>query len=226
MPIRILLADDHPIVRRGLRYVLEQLPDVELLAEAEDGLRALQLAERLRPDVLVLDLLLPGLNGWEVTREVTRRSPRTRVLILSMYDDEDYVTKAIQAGAHAYVLKESAVEDLVRALRKVAAGERYFSAPIAEAAHRASLEKDGRPDPQEALTARERQVLQLTVEGLSSAEAAERLHISPRTVETHRANLLRKLAVRNLKELIRLAVERGLVPRPPRTPDETSDGNP
>jgi DNA-binding NarL/FixJ family response regulator len=217
MALTILLADDHQIVRQGLRAILKAEADFQLAGEASDGLETLRLVERLQPDVMVLDLMMPGLNGMEVARQVSRRSPRTRVVILSMHSTEAYVVEALRAGASAYVLKESSAEELVRAIREVAAGRRYFSPPISEQALGTYLQKmEGSPvDPYDTLTAREREVLQLTAEGLSGNEIAKRLFISSRTVETHRANLMRKLAVRNQKELIRYAMQRGILPTEP-----------
>ena len=212
MPIHLLLADDHQIVRQGLRAILTTIPDFRLVGEAADGLETVRLAERLRPDVLVLDLLMPGLDGLEVTRRVMRRSPRTRVVILSMHSNEAYVVEALRAGAVGYVLKEAGAEQLIHAIREAAGGRRCL--PIPEPALSTYLRKaEGNSlDPYDTLTAREREVLQLTAEGLSGAEISSRLFISPRTVESHRANLMRKLGVRNQKELIRLAVQRGIQP--------------
>jgi DNA-binding NarL/FixJ family response regulator len=215
MTLTLMLADDHQIVRQGLKVLLKSEPDLQLVGEASDGLEAVRLAERLQPQVLVLDLMMPGLNGLEVARQVTRRSPRTCIVILSMHSDEAYVVEALRAGAHAYVLKESGAEELVRAIRAVAAGERYFSPPLSEHALGSYMQKveSTAVDRYETLTSREREVLQLTVEGHSSTEIARRLFISSRTVESHRANLMRKLAVRNQKELIRYAMQRGILPK-------------
>jgi two-component system, NarL family, response regulator NreC len=206
----LLLADDHQIVREGLRALLAGETDLRLVGEAAEGLEAVRLAERLRPDVLVLDLMMPGLNGLDVTRHLARRVPETRVVILSMHAHEAYVLESLLAGASAYVLKESSSDELVKAIRAVTTGRRYLSPPLSEEALGAYSRRTGSlpPDPYHTLTAREREVLQLTAEGHSGADIAERLFISPRTVETHRANLMRKLKVRNQKELIRYAVQR------------------
>jgi DNA-binding NarL/FixJ family response regulator len=214
MTLKLLLADDHQIVRQGLRAILKTEPDFQLVGEAADGLETLRLAEKLNPDVLVLDLMMPGLGGLEVTRQLAKRAPDTRIVILSMHSNIAYVVEALRAGASAYVLKESGAEELVAAIRAVAAGKRYFSPPISEGALGAYIEKaEETPlDPYNTLTAREREVLQLTAEGLSGTEISEKLFISPRTVETHRANLMRKLGVRNQKELIRYALQRKIVP--------------
>jgi DNA-binding NarL/FixJ family response regulator len=206
----LLLVDDHQMVRQGLRALLAREPDLRLVGEAAEGLEAVRLAERLRPDVLVLDLMMPGLNGLDVTRQVARRVPETRVVILSMHAHEAYVLEALLAGAAGYVLKESSSDELVKAIRAVTAGQHYLSPPLSDEALGAYRRKIGSlpPDPYHTLTAREREVLQLTTEGQSGAAIAERLFISPRTVETHRANLMRKLKVRNQKELIRYALQR------------------
>jgi DNA-binding NarL/FixJ family response regulator len=217
MTTTVMLADDHQIVRQGLRAILNAVPDFRLVGEASDGLEAVRLAEELRPDVLVLDLSMPGLDGLEVARQVTKRAPRPRVVVLSMYSDEAYVHKSLQAGATAYVLKDAGAEQLVQAIRSAARGVRYFSPPLTADAVEEYVRRVEHPleDPKEILTSREREVLHLTVEGHSGADIAERLFISPRTVETHRANLMRKLGVRNQKELVRFAVERGLMLRDP-----------
>jgi DNA-binding NarL/FixJ family response regulator len=214
MAATLLLVDDHQIVRQGVWAILKTEPDFRLVGEAADGQEAVRLAERLTPDVLVLDLMLPGgLNGMEVARQVAKRSPKTRIVFLSMHANEAYVVEALRAGALAYVVKEAGAEELVRAIRAVLAGRRYFSAPLSERAIQAYQEKASGAtlDPFHTLTAREREVLQLTAEGLSGLEIGDRLFISSRTVESHRANLMRKLGVRNQKELVRFALQRGLV---------------
>ena len=217
MTTTVMLADDHQIVRQGLRAILNAVPEFQLVGEASDGLEAVRLAERLRPDVLILDLSMPGLDGLEVARQVTKRPPRPRVVVLSMYSDEAYVLKALQAGATAYVLKDAGADQLVQGIRAAARGQRYFSPPLTAESVEAYLRRTENlvEDPKDALTSREREVLHLTVEGHSGADIAERLFISPRTVETHRANLMRKLGVRNQKELVRYAVERGLMLKEP-----------
>ena len=215
--LTLMLADDHQIVRQGLLALLKTEPDFRLVGEAADGLEAVRLAERVQPDVLVLDLMLPGLAGTDVARQVARRSPRTRTVILSMHSNEAYVLEALRAGASAFVLKEAGAEELVKAVREAAAGRRYFSPPLSEPAIGAYLRQvEGSPlDPYHTLTTRERQVLHMTAEGQSGAEIARRLYISARTVESHRTNLMRKLDIHNQKELVRYAMERGLLPREP-----------
>jgi len=210
----IVLADDHHVVRQGLRSLLEAEPDFSVVGETGDGLEAAQQVERLQPDALVLDLMMPGLNGLEVTRQVSRRSPRTCVVILSMYANEAYVLEALRAGAAAYVLKESTSAELVRAIREAVAGRRYLSPPLSERAIESYMQKaeSAELDPYETLTAREREVLHLVAEGHTNAEIAGRLFISRRTVETHRTNLMRKLGLRTQTDLIRYALRRGILP--------------
>ncbi len=212
--VRIILADDHTIVREGLRALLEVEVDFSVVGEAADGLEAVRLVERLGPDVLVVDLTMPGLNGLEVTRQVSRSMARTRVIVLSMHSSEGYVLKALSNGVAGYVLKESCAKDLVRAIREVVAGRRYLTPPLSKLAIEAYLEKaeNSSADRYETLTTREREVLQLTAEGYTSAKIGARLFISLRTVEVHRANLMRKLSLRNQLELIRYALRRGILP--------------
>ena len=210
--VNLVIADDHQIVRQGLRAVLQGEPDFRVVGEAADGLEALKLVERLRPDVLVLDLMMPNLNGLEVLRRVARGSARPRVVVLSMHANEAYAHEALRAGAVAYVLKDHGAKELAQAIRSAVEGTRYLSALLSDEALRAYARKAGEPssapDPLRALTDREREVLQLTAEGHTGGDIARRLFISPRTVETHRANLMRKLKVRNQKELVRYALQR------------------
>jgi two-component system, NarL family, response regulator NreC len=209
----LVLAEDHHVVRQGLRALLQAEPDLTIVGEAGDGLEAVRLVERLEPDVLVLDLILPGLNGLEVTRQVSQRSPRTRVVILSMHAAEAYVLEALRNGAAGYVLKDGSAADLVRAVKEAVAGRHYLSPPLSELAIEAYLQKarEATLDLYETLTTREREVLQLAAEGHSNPEIAERLVISPRTVETHRANLMRKLGLQSQADLIRYALQRRII---------------
>lgn len=211
---RVVLADDHHVVREGLRALLEAEPDITVVGEAADGLTTAHLVERLKPDVLVVDVMMPALNGLEVTRQVVRQSPDTRVIVLSMYSDESYVMEALKNGAAGYVLKSSTRSDLVQAIREVMAGQRYLSAPLSARAVEAYVEraKATQLGAYDTLTSREREVLQLAAEGHTSAEIASRLSISPRTVETHRAAVMRKLGLRTQADLIRYALRRGLIP--------------
>jgi len=210
-----IIVEDHPIVRQGLRTLLER-QGCQVVAETGDGLEALQLIETHQPRLLLLDLSLKGLNGLEVLRQARRRARSMRVLVLSMYDDDAYVVEALRSGAMAYVLKGSPVEELVRALEALYQGRRYLSAPLSERLLAQAEAPQDLRDPYETLTDRERQILHLTAEGYTSREIAERLFISPRTVEKHRENLMAKLGIHSQAELIHYAVQRGLVqPRRP-----------
>lgn len=211
MSIKIFLADDHHLVRQGLRSLLDSQPDFEVIGECGNGREAAEAVERTRPDVTILDLMMPGLNGLEVTRLV---KDWTRVVILSMHANEAYVLEALRNGAYAYVLKDSTADDLVQAVRSVVEGRRFLSAPLSERAIEAYLLKaQAAPlDPYDTLTSREREVLQLLAEGLTNNEVSARLSISPRTVEVHRANLMHKLGLHTQADLIRLALKRGILP--------------
>ena len=214
MAIAIILADDHPVVHRGMQALLERERDFSIVGVASDGLEAVRLTERLKPDVLVLDLMMPGLSGLEALRILRERCPRTRILILSMYSSTAFITQALQNGAIGYVLKGCSEETLVRAVREAAAGRRFLSPPVTEIAINAYIEqsKTGPIDPHETLTPRQREVLQLAAEGQTNAEIAARLNISQRTVENHRATLMQRLGLRNQTELIRHALRHGLIP--------------
>jgi two-component system response regulator NreC len=213
MAVTVLLADDHPIVRQGLRHLLEMQPDFKVVGEASDGLEASQLAERYHPDVLVVDMMMPGLNGLEVTHQVRQRSPATRIIVLSMHNNDAYVLQALKRGASGYVLKDSGPAEVVQAVKQVMLGQRYLSASLAENLIELLLKQTGNlpKDPYEELTNREREVFQLTAEGWNNSEIAERLCISPRTVEVHRANLMEKLKLHSQMDLLRYAIRRGLV---------------
>jgi len=212
--ITIVLADDHQIVRQGIRALLEKQPDFKVVGEAEDGLQAVHLVQSLKPHMLVLDLMMPGINGMEVTRQLKDISPQTRIIILSMYGNEAYVLEALRSGAAGYVLKGSSSDDLLHAAHEVMAGRRYLSPPLSDEALEAYIQttKSTAIDLYDTLTTREREVLHMAAEGLSSAEIADRLSISPRTVEIHRANMMRKLGLRNQTELVRYALQRGILP--------------
>jgi DNA-binding NarL/FixJ family response regulator len=206
---RVLLADDHTVVRYGLRALLE-LSGMTVVAEAGEGREALRLAEALEPDVAVLDVTMPGLNGIEATSELRERCPRTRVVILSMHSDAERVHRAFAAGASAYLLKGSASEEIVMAIRAVMTGGRYLSRELAGID--AAGATDGAVSPLDRLSARERQVLQLVVEGHSSAEIAGIVHLSPKSVDTYRSRLMRKLGVSDLPGLVKFAIQHGLTP--------------
>lgn len=210
MSITILLADDHIVVRQGLRSLLEAQPDFAVIGEAKDGPETLQQVDALQPQVLVLDLVMPGMSGMEVVRRVHEQ---TRVIILSMHSNEAYVVEALRNGAYGYVLKDATAGELIQAIRAVVKGQRFLSAPFSERGIEAYLRRSrtGPLDPYETLTAREREVLALAASGLSNPEIAARLTISPRTAEIHRANMMHKLDLHSQTDLVRYAIRRGLV---------------
>jgi DNA-binding NarL/FixJ family response regulator len=212
--ITVVVADDHHIVRQGLRTLLEAEAEFEVIGEEADGLKVVGLVEQLRPDVLLLDVQMPGLNGLEITRQLGQRGGKTRVVILSMHANETYVLEALRQGALGYILKDAPPEEMLEAVRTVHAGRRYLSRALADRALDAYAQQAQAPteDPYETLTTREREILQLAAESSSLAEIAARLGISPRTVETHRENLMRKLGLQSQTDLIRYALRRGIVP--------------
>jgi two-component system response regulator NreC len=210
----VVVADDHPLVREGLRALLDAQEDFTVIGQAADGLIAVALVERLRPDVLLLDVMMPGLNGLEVARQVAQCSPKTRVVILSMHANEPYVLVALRNGVAGYILKDASSDEVMRGLREVAAGRRYLSGSLSERAIEA-YSRAGQAAPldlYETLTTREREILQLTAEECNAAEIATRLGISPRTVESHRAAFMRKLGLQSQVDLIRYALRRGILP--------------
>jgi two-component system, NarL family, response regulator NreC len=215
IPIRTVIADDHPVVLRGLYELLDREDDCEVVGEAEDGLAAIDMIVRLKPQVAVIDVQLPNLNGLEVARRARVESPETRVVMLSMYAEEAYVLDALRQGALAYVLKASTTTDLIAAVHAAAAGRRYLSAPLSERGIDEYLERaqaaDQPIDRYSLLTNRERKVLELLARGMTYAEIGEQLAISPRTVETHRANLMRKLGLKTQADLFLFAIKRGFI---------------
>jgi DNA-binding NarL/FixJ family response regulator len=214
MTVTVLLADDHPIVRQGLRHLLEAEPDVKIVGEAEDGLQAVQLAEKFKPRVLVVDIMMPGLNGLEVLRQVKERCPATSSIVLSMQSADVYVVEALKSGALGYVLKETGPSELANAVRQVIAGKRYLSPRLSERLIDVLLQtsEELTLDPYETLTNREREILQMAAEGMTTAAIAKRLSISPRTAELHRGRMMDKLGLNNQTELIRYALKRGILP--------------
>ncbi len=212
--VRILLADDHTLVRHGLRKILEERADWEVVAEVGNGRDAVQQAVKLRPDVAILDIGMPVLNGVEAARQIVRRQPDVRVLILSMYSQEQFVTQALQAGACGYLLKDSVGTDLSRAVSAVVEGKSFFSPAVAKIMldeYVRGLADRGISDRYESLTEREREVFQLIVEGRSNKEIATVLGISPGTVDTHRGRIMEKLDVHNAVEMVLYAVRRGII---------------
>jgi len=214
MMIRILIADDHGIVRAGLKLLLDRVSDIEVVGEASDGRAAARLAKELQPNVVVMDIGMPLLNGLEATSRIIRENERIGVIILSMHMDESYILRALDAGACGYLLKDKADEDIERAIRTVAGGRPFFSPSIAQALLEdyVRLMRERRvQDSFELLTERERQVLQLLSEGKSNKEAAAILELSPYTIETHRENLMQKLGLHNTAEIVLYAVRKGII---------------
>ncbi|RLC96983.1 MAG: DNA-binding response regulator [Chloroflexi bacterium] len=211
--ITVGIADDHNILRQGLRVLLEWTGDFRVIGEAEDGIQAVEMVESLKPDVVVVDVMMPKLNGLEVIRQASRCSPQTALVVLSMYQDEAYVIEALRAGARAYVLKSATSDELVTAIREAAAGRRYLSPPLSQLAIQAYIQtaQDSAFDLPELLTSREREVFQLAAEGYTTAQIAEMLSISQRTAQTHRTNLMQKLGLRSQTELVRYAVRHGII---------------
>jgi DNA-binding NarL/FixJ family response regulator len=211
--VTIVLADDHLVVRLGLRSLLEAQRDLQVVAEAADGLEAVRLCERLRPDVLVVDLMMPGVTGLEAIRQVRQLSPRTRVVVLSSYSTENYVVQAFRNGASGYVLKSALPTELVQAVRDAAAGKHYLSEQLPEMSMAAFFQgtDEAAADPYETLTPREREVVQLAASGHSNRQIANELHIGERTVETHRARAMGKLDLHSQAELVRFALRRGML---------------
>lgn len=213
-PLRILLADDHTLVRQGLRKLLEARSGWHVVAEAGDGRDAVRQTLALKPDVAIVDIAMPRLNGIEATRQIVRRAPEVRILVLSMYSDDGCVTQAMQAGASGYLLKDSADTDLTQAVLAVARGESFLSPPVARAMldeYRRQLTDRGVTDRYDALSAREREVFQLIVEGRSNKQVAELLGVTVGTVETHRARVMEKLDLHNAAEMVLYAVRRGVI---------------
>jgi DNA-binding NarL/FixJ family response regulator len=208
--MKLLIADDHGIVRGGLKLLLDRQPDMQVVAEASDGVEAVELALRLRPDICVLDVAMPRMTGLQATVEIRAHAPEISVLVLSMHDDERYLYEALQAGAAGYVLKREADTVLVAAVRAVARGEPFMTNAAERSLVREWMQDDS-TGPVEPLTLREREVLKLIAEAFTNKEIGETLHLAEKTVESHRANLLRKLGMRDRVELVRYAIRRGLI---------------
>jgi DNA-binding NarL/FixJ family response regulator len=212
--LRVVLGDDHTLVRQGIRKILEERHEWEVVAEAGDGREAVKQVLEHEPDVAILDIGMPLLNGIEATRQIVKRAPTVRVLILSMHSDEAYITQALQAGAKGYLLKDSADTDLIRGVTDVAAGKSFFSPAVAKVMlddYVRHLAGKGIVDRYDALSEREREIFQLVAEGHSNKAIAELLSISPATVETHRAHILQKLDLHNTAEVVLYAVRRGVI---------------
>ncbi len=212
--LRILLADDHIVMRTGLRALLERQPNLEVVGECENGRETVELAASLRPDVVVMDVGMPVLNGIEATNMIVSRHPTTAVVILSMHVDESYVMRALKAGARGYLLKDSAAADLISAIQAVSQGKSFFSPKVSRILaedYVRVLKQKGAVDSYDLLTDREREILQLLAEGKANKEVATSLNISPYTVETHRSHILQKLNLHNPAELVLYAVRKGII---------------
>jgi len=212
--IRVLLADDHKLIRAGLRLVVDQQPDLSVVGEADDGRQAVELAKSLKPDVVVMDIGMPNLNGIEAARQIREIRPDAAVVMLSMHSDEGYVLRALGAGARAYLLKDSATTDLVQAIHAVVEGKSFFSPAVSKVLlqdYMRKLRRSGAEDSYDLLSPREREVLQLVAEGKSNKEVASLLNLSVYTVETHRAKIMQKLNLKGVPELILYAVRKGII---------------
>jgi two-component system response regulator NreC len=212
--IKVLLVDDHAILREGVHALLAREPDIEVVGEAADGLEALEKVPELKPDVVIMDIVMPRMNGLEATRLIRERHPESRVLILSMYDDHEYVVQIIQAGASGYVLKRVVTEDLVRAIHEVHAGESFLYPPIAAKLigdYLRVTRGELRESLGEPLTSREREILKLIAEGFTNQEIAGQLGLSRKTVDSHRANAMRKLDLHDVTEVVKYAIRTGLI---------------
>ena len=212
--IRVLIADDHGIVRKGLRYVLQRSQGIEVVGEAQDGREALALAEQLDPDVIVMDIAMPNLNGIDATAQIVKRNPAVGVIMLSVHSDEAYLVRALTAGARGYLLKDSAENDLPRAVQAVSRGRPFFSPAIAQTLlddYLRQLQQRDLSDSYELLTDREKEVLQLLAEGKSNKDVATLLNLSVYTVETHRAHLMQKLNLHNTAEIVLYAVRKKII---------------
>jgi DNA-binding NarL/FixJ family response regulator len=212
--IRVVLADDHIIMRKGLRLLLERQPNITVVGEASDGRECVELAQAEKPDVVVMDLAMPNLNGIEAARQIVGQNPAIAVAVLSMHSDESYVIRALKAGARAYLLKDSAESDLIGAIKALSDGKSFFSPAISRLLvedYMRALERKGVEDSYELLTTREREILQLLAEGKSNKEVANMLNLSLYTVETHRTHILQKLNLHTVPELILYAVRKGII---------------
>jgi DNA-binding NarL/FixJ family response regulator len=212
--IQVLLVEDHTIVRKGLRALLEGEPDMQVVGEAEDGRQALNQVQQLLPDVVLMDIGMPGLNGLEATRQIKHQFPKTKVVVLTMHTSAEYVFSVLQAGASGYLVKQAATEEVISAIRAVYQGESFLSPSISTKVIEEYLRRAGKTesvDPYERLTSREREVLQLIAEGHSTQEIATLLYVSGKTVETHRSRLMEKLDIHTIAELTQYAIRKGII---------------
>ncbi len=214
MSLRVVLADDHGVVRKGLRYLLSQEADIDIVGEAEDGRQAVRLASELNPNIIIMDIAMPLLNGIDASAQICKAFPRIGVIILSMHSDEEFLVRALSAGAKGYLLKDSAETDVVRAIRVVASGKTFFSPTIAHTLledYMRRLHQEGLQDSYDLLTDREREVLQLLAEGRSNKEVASLLALSIHTIDSHRTNLMQKLSLHNTAEIVIYAMRKRII---------------
>lgn len=209
--IRVVLAEDHTIVRKGLRSLLEQQPGIEVIAEAADGREAVNAAETLKPDVLLMDFSMPGLNGLEATRQIKRRVPDTKILILTRHANKEYVEAILKAGASGYLLKKTAVDELILAIQAVNRGDFFIDSSVSKNVINGYLSRLPDEVQEQKITPRQREVLQLIAEGRPNREIASTLHISVKTVDNHRANLMQKLEINSTADLIQYAIRSGII---------------
>ena len=212
--IKVLLAEDHTIVRKGIRSLLDNEPDIEVIGEAEDGREAVEKVEELCPDIVLMDITMPRLNGLDASRQIKKMHPEVRVLVLTMYTNEEYILQLLQAGASGYLVKQSAPEELLSAIQAAYRGDTFLSPSISKTIVEEYLrhtEKTVQDDSYASLTIREREVLQLITEGYSNREISETLHISVKTVGVHRVNLMEKLGIHNTTELVKYAIRKGII---------------
>jgi DNA-binding NarL/FixJ family response regulator len=214
--ISVILADDHPMIRSGIRMLLKEADDISIVGEASNGEEAVTLTRDLTPDIIVLDLSMPKLSGIEAVRIITRRYPKTRILVLTMHENEEYILQIVKSGASGYIIKTSGKDELLKAIRTVAAGEKYFSHRVSEILVEGFIRKSDtgeEPNADKAgpLTRREKEILALVAQGLTNQEIGKKLFISHRTVDTHRTNIMQKLDIHDVANLVRYAVQHGIV---------------
>ncbi|MGI0483841.1 response regulator [Pantanalinema rosaneae CENA516] len=210
-PLQVLIVDNHALVRAGFRSLLQSVSTIEVIAEAGDGQEALRLVEQYRPNLVLMDIAMPLMNGLEATAQITKEFPQVRVIILSMYANQEYIHQALRAGASGYVLKDSGMSELELAIQTIARGETYLSPSISKYVLADYVRRSGEANPLEQLTPRQREILQLIAAGKSTKEIAEELFISTKTVETHRVQLMERLNIRDIAGLVRYAIRKGLV---------------